>query len=123
MAPLGEDARRAAADVVRAHDALAGMDYPRASVADVAAEWGRIRASVRRLDGALGDAGGSGDTAAALAGHARRYLSGYDFSRELGLIAATYGGDTARIRAIGLKIAESLGDCGMLADLRGAAGG
>lgn len=114
-------ARRAAADAVRAHDALVAMDYSRATIGDVAAEWGRIREALKRLGGAL--EAGSGDTASSLAAHAARYLSGYAFSRELGLIAATYGEDKARIRAIGLKIAESLDDCGMLADLRGAANG
>lgn len=121
MAALGGDARRAAADAVRAHDALLGMDYSSATVGDVAAEWGRMRGAVKRLADALG--GDSGDTAASLAAHARRYLSGYEFSRELGLIAATYAGDAARVRAIGLKIAESLSDRGMVSDLRGAAGG
>jgi len=121
MAPLGEDARRAAADAVRAHDTLAGMDYSRATIGDVAAEWGRMREAVRRLGGAL--EADSGDTASSLAAHAARYLSGYAFSRELGLIAATYGEDRARVRAIGLKIAESLADCGMVSDLREAADG
>ncbi|MDD9809002.1 MAG: hypothetical protein OXU86_05650 [Thaumarchaeota archaeon] len=123
MGPVGDDAMAAAADVVRAHDALVGMAYPRATIGDVAAEWGRIREAMGRLAGALEASGAAGDTASALAGHAERYLSGYDFTRELGLIAATYAADTARIRAIGLKIAESLGERGMMDDLRGAAGG
>lgn len=121
MRGVGGDARRAAADAVRAHDALVAMDYSQATIGDVAAEWGRMREAVRRLGAALG--GDSGDTASSLAAHSARYLSGYAFSRELGLIAATYGEDKARVRAIGLKIAESLADGGMLADLRGAADG
>lgn len=121
MTAVEGDARRAAGDAVRAHDALVGMDYSSATIGDVAAEWGRIRDAVRRLGDAL--EADTGDTAASLAAHARRYLAGYAFSRELGLIAATYGGDSARVRAIGLKIAESLSDRGMISDLRGAAHG
>ncbi len=123
MSVIGEGTVAAAADAVRAHDALLGMNYAKAGVRGVAAEWDRICAAMAALLDTLAADKSTGDTASSLRAHAGRYTSGYSFSRELGLIAETYAGDPARTRAIALKIAESLEDKGFMEMLRDVADG
>ena len=123
MPAISGGACEAAADIVRSHGTLLGMNYGRAGVRGVTAEWDRICAAMGSLRESLAAEGSAGDTASALRAHTERYLAGYAFSRELALIAETYAGDPARIRSIALKIAESLEDGGMMDDLRGVADG
>ncbi len=123
MSVISEGTVAAAADAVRAHDALLGMNYAKAGVHGVAAEWDHICAAMAALLESLAADRSAGDTTTSLRAHAGRYTSGYSFSRELDLIAETYAGDPARTRAIALKIVESLEDRGFIGLLRDVADG
>ena len=114
MHDLGDEAVAAIRTIIKSYDALVSMNYKKARLEDIASQWDVIRHTMPKISDAMG-ACGSDDTSRSIRAHARRYAACYDFARELDTIAGLYAEDTDRLRAIGLKISESLEDKGLIA--------
>lgn len=115
MRDVDSQALDAIREIVASHDALATMNYKTAELGTIATHWSRVCSAMRDLEAAFEASGTSSDTDQRLLAHARRYISDYDFGRELDMIGRLYAGDPARLRGIGLKIVESLEERGLAA--------
>ena len=121
---MGEDdALGPVRDVLGSYAALAGDNYGRITLDDVSGHWCRIRSAMSEVCRVGPGAGLRNEDARQLRAHAERYCAGYDFGPELETLGGLYAEDAARVRAIGLKIASSLEEKGLIALFGDAARG
>lgn len=114
MHHVDEQIQDAIKKIVSSHDSLATMNYKKAQLGTIFAQWTVIYETMRKIASSIESSGSSNDTDQRILRHARRYSQSYDFGRELDTIANLYAGDSDRLRSIALKIVESLEEKGLI---------
>lgn len=97
--------------IVVSYDILTKTNYKKTEFDLIGMQWSTIKTTMHDLIRTI-DA--DNDTSQRLLIHARRYLASYDFEREIDTLDGLYADDSERLRSIGLKMAESLEDKGLI---------
>ena len=110
MVSLEEYVRGILSQIRESYDTIEGLGDKPGDLEVINREWHRINGLLGTLAARLDSAGNSSDLLVSILGMARYYTGNYYFGRELETMADLYSDDPGRLKAMRLKIIESLQD-------------